>query len=619
MTPKMPQSAVDFIQPIPACIFEINRDGCFSFVSKSLCQFTGYKESELLGRSPFERMTEEDSIKQNELFLSAVQRRSPSLRLLFPLIRADGERVAVSLSAGSVFDSGGNLCGYRGILQDVSERCATEVKLREREERLSAICHSLKDLALIVTDDGVITEVLKTRNADTYAPRDSFLGRKLDSLLPVDVSEALMTHLDKVFFLGETEDGEYQVEITDKTRFYQACFSPCGKNRVLVLLRDISDLRETENRLRSSAEQFQQMFEQHSQVMYIINPKNLSIVQANRAAQKFYGYSAEEFREMPLSTLSTLSNSETRRQMQKGTEHGFPLLQFRHRTKNGKVREVEIAASPVFFQNRKCVYCIVRDITTWKSYEQEIKQDLETLEKKIGSSQSMFSSIFQRSQKMTEELRSQVLNPATGEDESKMDQLKKGIVQLAVRQESFRLFFEMENSTLETRVQEFSLSQSLEKVMAYLAILFKGNNKTLTLEVAPMPVQYMGDPDILEHILILLSRSLFWYQDEMDLKVARQDQYPGSSELHFSFQGNSNSISEKARKAFQTSRKLNTELLLEDTESYTLPLCRHLATMMGGTLEQGTSPEAPFFFSFSLSLPCTSGETMDAINKRVET
>jgi PAS domain-containing protein len=64
---------------------------------------------------------------------------------------------------------------------------------------------------------------------------------------------------------------------------------------------------QSEIALRENEQMFRSFFEAHSSVMILIDPDTGDIVDANRAAADFYGFSRETLRSMAISDINVLS------------------------------------------------------------------------------------------------------------------------------------------------------------------------------------------------------------------------------------------------------------------------------------------------------------------------
>jgi len=125
-------------------------------------------------------------------------------------------------------------------------------------------------------------------------------------------------------------------------------------------------LKLTQAALADSEEQFRQMFAKHSAMLYLVDVETLAIFDANESAQKFYGYSCNEFASLKLSDLTTLPETEFRSMIESSVVKGEYYGIFTQRLASGDLRDVEIFSSPIRLKNRQFYFNIVHDITERK-------------------------------------------------------------------------------------------------------------------------------------------------------------------------------------------------------------------------------------------------------------
>ncbi len=114
---------------------------------------------------------------------------------------------------------------------------------------------------------------------------------------------------------------------------------------------------------------FRQMFEDHSAIMLLINPQNGEIVDANLAAEKFYGYPLRQLRSMAIFEINTLSKDRVLQECQRAKTAEESYFIFPHRLADGSIRTVEVCSTPIKFGNRRLLYSIITDITKRKQAE----------------------------------------------------------------------------------------------------------------------------------------------------------------------------------------------------------------------------------------------------------
>ncbi len=120
--------------------------------------------------------------------------------------------------------------------------------------------------------------------------------------------------------------------------------------------RDEVAIAENEARYRS-------LFENIRAMMVIINPENGSIVDANPAACRFYGWSRDELQRKTISQINVLTPQELQPALSCAkTAQNFPFF-FQHRLDDGSLRDVEVFSGPIAVGGQQMLYFIIYDIT----------------------------------------------------------------------------------------------------------------------------------------------------------------------------------------------------------------------------------------------------------------
>lgn len=124
---------------------------------------------------------------------------------------------------------------------------------------------------------------------------------------------------------------------------------------------------------RESDKKFRLLFEENPQPMWVLDAENQSFLAVNRAAARLYGYSEEEFRALTLTNLQT--EEDTRRFV---SEMNDPARTapgvWRHRTKSGRMLDVEITLHPIQQSGRDARLAVVLDITGRRQLEDQLRQ-----------------------------------------------------------------------------------------------------------------------------------------------------------------------------------------------------------------------------------------------------
>jgi|SRR5580658_584062 two-component system cell cycle sensor histidine kinase/response regulator CckA len=119
---------------------------------------------------------------------------------------------------------------------------------------------------------------------------------------------------------------------------------------------------------------FRLLFEDNPLPMWVFDRETLCFLEVNHAAVAHYGYTHEEFLRMtiadirPPEDLARLKDSVAR-------ASGLALSgQWRHRLKDGRQIDVEVASHTISYGGRQAVLSVMQDITQRKQLEEQVRQ-----------------------------------------------------------------------------------------------------------------------------------------------------------------------------------------------------------------------------------------------------
>lgn len=126
------------------------------------------------------------------------------------------------------------------------EREQAHQALHESEQRNRAILRAIPDWIFVTSASGVFVDYHAKDPERLIAPPEWFLGKSIREVLPPALGETLSGAFARVIASDEPEKVEYSLGEEEGERFYEAMVVRCDEDRVLSIVRDITDRRRAE-------------------------------------------------------------------------------------------------------------------------------------------------------------------------------------------------------------------------------------------------------------------------------------------------------------------------------------------------------------------------------------
>ncbi len=126
----------NLVENLSDWVWEMDKDGIYSYSSSSIQQILGYEPSEVEGSS-HRNLLFIDAIQENEEFLKKfILKQMPFKDQVVKTRHKTGHLVMLEVSAQPIIDSSGIFLGYRGVSRDITKRLSTEKDSHILKEQL---------------------------------------------------------------------------------------------------------------------------------------------------------------------------------------------------------------------------------------------------------------------------------------------------------------------------------------------------------------------------------------------------------------------------------------------------------------------------------------------------
>jgi diguanylate cyclase (GGDEF)-like protein/PAS domain S-box-containing protein len=122
-----------------------------------------------------------------------------------------------------------------------------------------------------------------------------------------------------------------------------------------------------------SEKQYKKLFSESQAMIMLIDPTEGQIIDVNQAALDTYGYTYEEFTNMKITDINTLSIPEIKVAMGKARLEEQSFFSFQHQLKNKSIIDVEIHSGPMEINGKEFLLSSVFDVTEKLENERQFK------------------------------------------------------------------------------------------------------------------------------------------------------------------------------------------------------------------------------------------------------
>ncbi len=353
----------------------------------------GYSASEVLGRHVNILIPERLYDSNNKGMMAALQQgwdHTVYSRIEGVGLRKDGSEFPTEVSQ-SVWKSGDEVFAT-GIIRDITERKSAETSVRESEARLRAVFDGAMDAVVTTDTSGQIVDWNKAAAGMFGYTAEEILGRPINVLVPERIKfpdstawrEALIRADEFMTFnrregLARRKDGsEFPTEVS------QSLWKSGDEVFATGIIRDITESKRSEKALLEREARLRSVVETAADAIISVNSAGF-IIDWNQAAEKIYGYTAEEIIGKPANTiLPERLHVRDSKQMNAAVQQGTGRILLNRREGVGLRRdgsEFPTEVSQSIWKSGDEVFAtgIVRDITERKKAEKSLLEREERL------------------------------------------------------------------------------------------------------------------------------------------------------------------------------------------------------------------------------------------------
>ncbi|MBP1910723.1 PAS domain S-box protein [Methanolobus bombayensis] len=368
------------VATVPLPVFYKDDNGVFLGCNKAFENLIGKSKDQIIGNTVYDIISQETADKYANMDRELLD-NSGKHTYEWKLESPEGYEKDLLFYSSTFSDSGGNVAGIIGVIKDVTERNHLVRKLKSNEKNMNALLNACTESIFIIDVHGKIIEANEAlANRFGTSVRD-LKGRNIYNFLPEDVAyqrrkagnEVIKSR--KPIHLEDKRQGH-----TILSSIYPVIDENSNVEKLAIFGMDITPVKEAENSVQRQTQIYKTIIEGAIDGFWHVDMEG-RIVEVNDAYCRMSGYSREEILEMDISDIEANETPEQiAAHLRKVIENGADRFETKHRTKCGKLLDIEVSSS-YLKEERPGFSCFLRDVTEKKiaESEKEITVDLLSL------------------------------------------------------------------------------------------------------------------------------------------------------------------------------------------------------------------------------------------------
>jgi PAS domain S-box-containing protein len=363
---------------LPDMIYEMDAELKFTYANHAAFKKFGYIEEDFLNGIEIGQLFSEGEMDRVHEALAGIAQGKPAVPHVYGMRRKDGSTLFCEITSDAIKDDEGRLCGFRGVVHDITER-------RRAEEAYHALVDQSIQGLIIFQDWRVVfanEAYTKIIGYTVEEMRAMSFDEGRNVVHPDDQATVWGRFKDRLEGRSAPDCYEFRAIRKDGSiiwlEMHASVIDYQGRPAIQAAIINITDqksieetLRTSEDNLRESEELYRAVIEQASEAVLLFDADTKYLLEANAALCNMLGYTAEEIPGLKIYDIVSHEHESIDANIQKVLDNGRHFLgERRYRRKDGSSADVEVNVNIILRKGRRTICAVSRDVTERKRAEE---------------------------------------------------------------------------------------------------------------------------------------------------------------------------------------------------------------------------------------------------------
>ncbi|MCZ7610545.1 MAG: PAS domain S-box protein [Ignavibacterium sp.] len=244
------------ISNLPGFVYRCANDNDWTiyFISNGCYSITGYHSNEFLlnKKIKFNDIIHPDHKDRVHKMWDEVIVERGFFESEYPIITKKGETRWIWERGQAIFSDDNTLLYLEGFITDVTDRKEALEQIENSEKKLRSILQAMPDIFFVLDYEGRYVDIAPANEQLLYRTPDELIGKTLHEVFPKEMADKFLSLVRTALATGRSTNWDYELEIEGKKFWFYSTTVPFEKNNTMTIVRDITDIKEFEQKLRVS-------------------------------------------------------------------------------------------------------------------------------------------------------------------------------------------------------------------------------------------------------------------------------------------------------------------------------------------------------------------------------